>query len=208
MAKKLSFITVLSLLLLHISTVTSIAQTPVVGLHVGANMDQTIGKDLKGKFNGTFLVGLYGGLRFKKVGVNAELNFSQTTITTGDNFRNAFGNYIKSSASNVKEGTFKLNELSIPVLISYNVYSRLWIQLGPQYTAVVSIKDKNEFLNAPKEVFKTGYISGVAGLWVDLPFHLKVSGRYIFGISDRNNSTVDQTWRTGQVQLAVGYSFL
>lgn len=208
MIKKLTFIAAIMAASIFVTSQSAFAQTPMLGIHVGADMDQTIGKDLKGKFNGTFLVGIYGGLRFNKVGVNAELNFSQTSITTADNFRGAFPQYVKDNTGNVKNGTFKLNELSIPVLISYNVYSRLWIQLGPQYTAVVSIKDKDDFLKAPKDVFKTGYISGVAGLWVDLPFHLKVSGRYIFGISDRNNTDVDQSWRTAQIQLAVGYSFL
>ncbi len=206
--KKIALATLCTALGLTGLNTGAFAQTPVVGLHVGATMDQTIGTDLKGAFSGTFLAGAYGGLRFNKAGVHAEVNFSQSTITTGDNFKAAFGNYLSANAAGVKSGTFKLNELSIPVLVSYKLYKGLWIQAGPQYTAVVSIQDKDEFLKATKDVFKTGYISGVAGLWLDLPFHLKVSGRYIFGITDRNNTTIKQDWRTGQIQLAVGYSFL
>lgn len=206
--KKTVLITLFTALGLGASQTKLFAQKPMAGIHLGATMDQTIGTDLKGSFSGTFMAGAYGGLRFHKVGVHAELNFSQSTITTGDNFKAAFGNYLSANAVNVKNGTFKLNELSIPILVSFNIVKGLWVEAGPQYTAVVSIQDKNELLKATSDVFKSGYISGAAGLWLDLPFHLKVSGRYIFGITDRNKTTVQQDWRTGQIQLAVGYRFL
>lgn len=201
------FITMLSLIL-ALPVQKLYAQKADLGIHVGANMDYTVGDALNNGFNGTFLAGVFGGIRFKKAGVSAELNFSQNTITTGDNFSDAFGQYIKDGTQQGKKGTFKLNELQIPVLFNYNIYSRLWIQAGPQFSAVVSIKDKDDLLKSTKDVFKSGDVSGVVGLWLDLPFHLRASGRYVFGLSNRNNTDVDQNWRTGQIQIAVGYNFL
>jgi hypothetical protein len=185
------------------------AQSLILGIKAGANFDKTQGKNLDGKFSGNFLVGGYAGVRFTKIKVTADVLFSQSKITTGDNFGNAFGNYVNQNVSNIKDGKFKMSELSIPVLVGFNILPKLlWIQAGPQYTGVVSINDVNDFLKESKDVFKSGYLSGVVGAELELPFSLNAGLRYIFGISDRNNTNVNESWRTSHFQLHVGYSFL
>lgn len=185
------------------------AQSLMLGLKAGVNLDRTGGDHLDGKFSGSFLGGAFGGVKFTAVKVQAELLFSQGKVTTGDNFKDAFGNYLSSSASGIKEGTFKMNELSIPVLVGYQLLPKLlWIEAGPQFTGVVSIKDVDGLVRESKDVFKTGYISGVVGASLDLPFHLNAGARYIFGISNRNNTDVPSSWKTSHFQLHVGYSFL
>ena len=185
------------------------AQSLILGIKAGATFDKTQGKNLDSKFSGYFLGGAYAGVRFTAIKVQAELLFSQSKVTTGDNFKNAFGNYVSGAASGIKEGTFKMNELSIPVLVGFNILPKLlWLQAGPQYTGVVSINDVDGFVKETKDVFKSGYLSGVVGAELQLPFSLNAGLRYIFGISDRNNTNVNETWRSSHFQIHVGYSFL
>lgn len=187
----------------------ALAQSPMLGLRLGLNLDQTSGADIENKFNAFFLGGVYAGLKFEKISIHAEGYFTQTTVTSGENFGQAFGNYIRDGVVDAKDGDFKLSELSIPVLVGFKVAPRLWLQAGPQFTSVVNINDKDDILRETKDVFKTGYVSGVVGAWVDLPFHLNASARYIFGVSNRNNaSDVPATWRTSHIQLSVGLKLL
>lgn len=188
---------------------TSNGQNLLLGIKAGANFDKTQGKNLDGKFSGYFMGGAYLGVKFTKVKVQAEVLFSQSTITTGDNFANAFSNYVTDNGKAMKQGNFKMNELSIPLTIGFNIVPRLlWIHAGPQYTGVVSIDDVDGFVKETKNVFKNGYVSGVIGAELELPLHLNAGVRYIFGISDRNNTDVSETWRTSHFQVHAGFSFL
>lgn len=185
------------------------AQSLSLGIKAGVDFAQTPGKHLESGFKGHFLGGAFAGVGFAQFRLRAEALFSQSTITTGSNFQDAFGNYIKQSAQGIKEGTFKMNELSIPILLGFSIVPKLlWLQAGPQYTGVVSIKDVDGLLTETKNVFKSGYLSGVIGAELSLPFHLNLGARYVFGLSDRNNTNVSESWRTTHFQVHVGYSLL
>jgi hypothetical protein len=209
MKNKLAICAGIALAAITAQPIAAQAQKPMLGAKLGLNLDQTSGDALDSKFNAYFLGGVYAGLRFEKISLHAEGYFTQTTMTTGTNFGNAFSNYIKGSVADAQNGDFKLSELSIPVLVGFKVAPRLWLQAGPQFTAVVNINDKDDILKETESVFKSGYISGVVGAWVDLPFRLNASARYVFGLSNRNNaSEVPETWRTSHIQLAVGLRIL
>jgi hypothetical protein len=202
-------LTIVCALLCLLVSVQSDAQNLLLGVKLGANFDKTQGENIDGKFSGYFMGGAYAGVKLTKIKVQAELLFSQSKITTGDNFVNAFGTYVTDNGKALKEGTFKMNELSIPITVGFNVVPKLlWVHAGPQYTGVVSIDDVDGFVKETKNVFKSGYISGVVGAELELPFNLNAGLRYIFGISDRNNTNVSDSWRTSHFQLHVGYSFL
>lgn len=185
------------------------AQKLLLGIKAGVNLDRTAGDHLDGKFAGSFLGGAFVGVKFSKVKVQGELLFSQGKVSTGDNFGSAFKQYLKDGVSEAKEGTFKMNELSIPVMVGFNIVPKLlWIQAGPQYTGVVSVKDVDGLVKETKDVFKNGYLSGVVGAELELPFSLNAGVRYIFGISDRNNTNVSDSWRTSHFQIHVGFNIL
>ncbi|WP_118973239.1 outer membrane beta-barrel protein [Taibaiella koreensis] len=185
------------------------AQKLLLGLKAGVNLDRTGGDHLDGKFAGSFLGGAFVGVKMTKIKVQGELLFSQGKVTTGNNFGDAFKTYLKDGVSSAKEGTFKMNELSIPVTVGFNLLPKLlWIHAGPQYTAVASIKDVDGLVKATKDVFKSGYLSGVVGAELELPFSLNAGIRYIFGISDRNNTNVSDSWRTSHFQIHVGFNIL
>jgi len=194
---------------LLLTTQAASAQKLMLGIKAGANMDKTSGEHLDSKYSGYFLVGAYTGIKFSKLKVQGEVLFSQSQITTGNNFTDAFGNYITDNARAIGKGDFKMNELSIPITVGINVVPKLlWIHAGPQYTGVVSINDVDGFVKETKNVFKNGYLSGVVGAELELPFSLNAGLRYVFGISDRNNTDVSESWRTSYFQLHVGFSFL
>jgi len=185
------------------------AQDLRLGLKAGASFDKTQGRNLKNEFNGTILGGAFLGIDIKKVRVQGELLFSQSKITTGDNFKDAFGNYVDNSATSIRNGDFKMNELSVPVLVGFNILpKRLWLMAGPQYTGVVSIDDVHGLVRETKDVFKTGYLSGVVGAELELILGLNAGVRYVFGISDRNNTNVSESWRTSHIQVHLGFSFI
>ncbi len=202
-------LTGVALLCSLLSTTDTQAQKLLLGLKAGVNLDRTGGDHLDGKFAGSFLGGAFVGVKFSKIKVQGELLFSQGKVTTGDNFGSAFKGYLKNSVDSLKEGTFKMNELSIPIIVSLNVVPKLlWIHAGPQYTGVVSIKDVDGLVKGTKDVFKSGYLSGVVGAELELPFSLNAGVRYVFGISDRNNTNVSESWRTSHFQIHVGFNIL
>jgi hypothetical protein len=84
----------------------------------------------------------------------------------------------------------------------------VWLQLGPQYSGVVSTKDVDGLVKDSKQLFKSGQLSGIGGLELHLPFHLRVGARYVFGLTDINGTSISDTWKEKQVQVTVGYNFL
>lgn len=180
-----------------------------LGIMGGVNIERTSGDVLSENFEGTFLGGAYIGLGGQRLKIQADFLFSKNTITTGRDFKTAFNDYLTENGKKLKNGTFQMNELSIPIAIGINIIPKfLWFEIGPQYTAIVSIKDEDDFLKESKRVFKTGYVSGILGLYIELPLHLNLGVRYIAGITDRNNSTVNDTWKTDKLQLRLGLSIL
>ena len=86
----------------------------------------------------------------------------------------------------------------------------LWLQVGPQYSGVVSVKDVDGLVGDAKGLFRSGSVSGVAGLELKLPFHLNVGARYILGFSNLNasSSSISGTWQDRTLQVHLGYTFL
>jgi hypothetical protein len=185
------------------------AQGLLLGIKAGVNFDRTQGEHLDGNFNGYFLGGAYAGLSFSAFKIQIETLFSQSNIATGSTFHDAFKQYVNTNVTDLKEGSFKMNELSIPLTVGYRLLPKLlWLQAGVQYTGVVSINDVHDYLQESKRVFTSGYLSGVIGAELTLPLNLNAGARYVIGITDRNKTDVPEHWRTNHIQVHVGYSFI
>lgn len=185
------------------------AQGLRLGIKAGVNFDKTQGEHLDGDFSGYFLGGAYVGLQFTKFRIQAEALYSQNTMTTGSSFKDAFNNYISQKGEDLKSGSFEMNELSVPIVVGVNIVPKLlWVEVGPQYTAAISLKDKDGFLTDVENVVKKGYVSGLVGASLELPLNLNVTVRYVFGLTDRNNTDVSEQWRSSHIQATVGYSFV
>ena len=185
-----------------------------LGVKLGANFTSINNSYWENGYKANLLGGIFLGINPGKLGVQIEGIFSQSTYVAGDTFNTVYKEFYNVGKESVKNGSLRVNYLSIPVLLNIKLFSRAIIQLGPQFSGVVSVQDKDELFRDAKGLFKASW-DGVIGVDLKLPAHLDVGARYIIGFSDMNNtdinntsSKVDDAWKRRTLQLHVGYSIL
>lgn len=190
---------------LFMFTHTSNAQNLHVGIKAGATIYNNSGKEISGKFNAFPFGGAYLGFSGEKMSLIAEGIFTQTRMVAGDNFNQVFNGYIRNGKEQIQNAEFSFSELSVPVLVGFKAFPSTWIEIGPQFTKIVSMNDRDEVLKEVTNVHKDSYLSAVIGARIRLPFHLHITGRYVMGLSNRNNTDVSERWTTQHFQLGVGF---
>lgn len=181
----------------------AIAQPAIrLGVKGGANLTKIDGKQFKDGFNFNYYIGPYVELQLTSgFGIQPELLFTQSTSRTGDQFSDVY----QEIGSEFNNHEIKLNYLTIPVMANIHLSNALILQLGPQYGILM---DGNESLGEnTKRAFKDGDFSGAAGLWLNLPLGLSVSGRYVIGMSDIKDLPEGEKWRSTAIQLGIGFRF-
>lgn len=180
-----------------------------VGLKLGVNFAKLNGTDWDGGYKTNLLGGAYVNLHGNRLGIQVEGLFSQSTYTTGSDFGTIYNQYLSNAGDSLKQGTFRVSYFNIPILLQVKFMPRVWIQLGPQYSGVVSTQDKDKFVKDAGELFKSGTISGVGGLWLNLTSHLNVGARYVFSFTDENNTEAKMAdaWKSRNIQVHLGYTF-
>ncbi len=181
-----------------VSKVTKALPKVDLGIKVGGNFNQLAGTGFKKAYQPGIVGGVFVGVRKGKMGVRAEGLVSSAKYT-----------YTYTATT---DGTFKNIYLDIPLLFEYKIIPRLWAQVGPQFSNVISVSaDPNPPAGTdPKSYFKSSF-SGVLGLEAKLPAHLVVGARYILGITDVNDvsfGTAGGSWKTRTIQAYVGFRFL
>jgi opacity protein-like surface antigen len=180
-----------------VSKVTQALPKVDLGIKVGANFNQLSGNDFKQAYQPGIVAGAFVGLRKGKIGVRVEGLVSSSKYTY--------------SITSTQDGTFKNIYLDIPVLFEYKIVSRLWAQIGPQFTSVLKVTaDPNDPTVDPKSYFKSSF-AGVLGLEAKLPVHITVGARYILGMTDIHNESVTGSsgaWKARTIQAYVGFRFL
>ncbi len=155
-----------------------------LGVKAGVNF-ATLSDVEGGPSNKTgFQAGIFAALKLgDKIGVQGDVLYSQ-------------------QGAEFSATKFDITYVNIPIVLKYYVFGGLNIQAGPQFGIVVddNIKDIEATLEA-----ETTDISGVVGLGYDLPFGLRVDGRYNIGFTD---VIKDVKGKNAVITLAVGYSFL
>lgn len=203
--KKL-FFAVAVLMIAAVTTTTVKAQGKLLrfGVKGGANLGKLDGTGFQDGFKLGYHIGGFAQVNLVKgFGVQGEVIFSSTKTKTTDDFSEIYntGNLSDNGKS------INMSYLSIPLLANIDLGTpRLKLQVGPQFGALVSNK---KVFGAAKEAFKGGEISGVAGLWLQLPI-INVSARYIIGFNDvKDIGDVANTsnWKNQSIQLGVGVSF-
>ncbi|MFY0254394.1 porin family protein [Chitinophaga sp. 30R24] len=174
------------------------------GVKGGANLGKLDGTGFQDGFKLGYHLGAFAQVNLVKgFGVQGELIFSSSKTETADNFDKIYEGV--STSENRKK--ISLNYLSIPLLANIDLGTpRFKLQVGPQFGALVSDR---KVLGAANEAFKGGEISGVAGLWLQLPI-INISARYIIGFNDVkgiNSVTNTSNWKNQGIQLGVGVSF-
>ena len=181
-----------------------------VGIKLGVNIAQLDGKSWDAGYKTNALGGAFVRLHNARVGVQLEAFFSQTEYITGKSFSAIEQQYFNAGKDSLSKGSFKVSYLNIPLLFQFKLISRVWIQLGPQYSGVVNVKDNDELVKDAKGLFKTGAVSGVGGVWLDLPLHINMGARYVLGLTDSKGDNVKSTedaWKQKSIQFHVGLTF-
>lgn len=179
-----------------------------VGLKAGMNFTRMSGSTWTGGYRSGILAGAFGSVGIKKIGGQIEALVSTTTITgEGQNFQNQ--GLLIFPADSAEIGSFSATYLSVPILLNLRVFGNATLQLGPQYTALLSVRDKDQFLNiSPEDIFNPSDFAGVVGVQLNLPLNIHAGARYVFGFNDQNLSSVGESWKLSSIQVSLGFSFL
>jgi hypothetical protein len=165
------------------------------GVKGGASINKLTGKSFKDEFTygyhaGAFVTIGLGG----KLSIQPEVIFNQVTADTSSNFSSVYPSFNK--VKNVK-----LNYLTIPILLNYNISNLFALQAGPQF-GVLMDKTKNLVQNG-QEAFKNGDFSMIGGVQLKL-LKFRLYGRYVVGLSDISNIGNSDKWKSQSIQLGVG----
>jgi hypothetical protein len=168
-----------------------------VGFKAGANIVKVDGKSFKEEFRYGYNLGGFAEIGLTpKLSFQPEVMFNQYSTTLDSNYKSIYEHVISSNQSKVK-----LNYLSIPLLLDYKLLGPIHLQAGPQFSVLMS-QDKS-FLQNGAEAFKHGDFSMVAGAQVKLA-QLRVTGRYIIGLSNINDIDNQDKWKSQVIQLSLG----
>lgn len=177
-----------------------------VGPKIGMNFSKLDGESWENGYKTNLLGGAWLSIHGERFGIQIEGLFSQTTYTTGQDFDEIYKQYLEAGKDSLQNGMFRLNYFNIPVLAQVKLINRVWLQVGPQYSGLVSVKDVDNFVKDAESLFKNGTISLVTGLHIDLTRHVNVGGRYVMGLSNVNNTGLE-TWKQRDIQVHLGYRF-
>jgi hypothetical protein len=170
-----------------------------VGIKGGANINKITGKSFKDEFSYGYHLGGFAEIGIsKKFSIQPEVVFNQFKQDTSSEFKDIYD--LGANRSNIK-----LNYLSIPVLLNYNVSGILSLQAGPQF-GILMDQNKNLLENG-QEAFKKGDFSMLGG--VQLKFSsIRIYGRYALGLSNLNDIDNRDKWKSQNFQIGVGLAIL
>jgi len=168
-----------------------------LGVKAGANISKVDGKSFKQEFRYGYNLGGFAEIGLgPKFSFQPEVLFNQYSSTLDSNYKAIYENVITSNQSKVK-----LNYLSIPLLLDYKFLGPIHLQAGPQFGVLMS-QDKN-FLQNGSDAFRKGDFSLVAGAQIKLA-QLRITGRYIIGLSNINDIDNQDKWKNQVIQLSLG----
>jgi hypothetical protein len=177
-----------------------------LGLKLGVNLSRLEGQSWDAGYKTNALGGAYLAINGARFGIQVEGLFSQTTYVTGTTFNEIYHQYIQSGKDSLQNGRFRLSYFNIPVLAQVRILNRAWLQVGPQFSGNVSVKDLDNFVKDAESLFSNGTVSLVTGLQVDLTRHLNLGGRYVIGFKNIDESGIE-SWKQRDIQIHLGYRF-
>jgi hypothetical protein len=200
-SKVLTFIMVLlTLMLVMLMSLVSMAQKPAFGLKGGVNFTtlKLSDADATAESSSGFHAGFFVRERISKVGFQPE--FLISTMRTN----------VSSSALGDYEDRFTY--LSVPMMVKFYLIGGLNIHAGPQFSFLL---DGDRVYNGPfgsdkediKDYYKAADVSiSMGGGW-DLPFGLSLDLRYNIGVRDINEASGGEEARSRVFQASLGWNF-
>lgn len=204
------------LFVLSFGTAARAQELPIVnrikvdlGPKIGLNLSKLDGQNWDGGYKSNLFGGVFLNVHGNRFGVQIEGLFSQNTYVTGPNFDSIYHSYIAAGKDSLEKGSFRVNYFNIPVMAQVRILSRVWLQVGAQYSGVVSVTDKDEFLKDAEGLFKKGSVAAVGGLWIDVTKRINAGARYVMGLSNINDEygNVAESWKQRNVQFHLGLTF-
>jgi hypothetical protein len=164
------------------------------GIKVGQNFTK-IDNVVADRTKASFHIGATASIRLTNLlSLAPEVILSQTKLEADPTLMDLVGN------NNLQPETYHLNYLSFPVLLQVKPTSKLAIDLGPQYSVLMSqSKDGKELANM---AFKSGEFAFVGGARIQFS-GIAAYGRYVVGMQDINALQDQQHWKTRQWQLGI-----
>lgn len=193
---------VLSLLILTSFVSLSQAQGIRLGVKAGANLNKISGQSFNDGFDLSYHFGGFMEIDFnKKWGIQPELLWSQSSGKPS-----SFKTVYSTSVSPLLDGNqqIKLDYLSIPLLLRYNIGGILSLNAGPQFSILLN-NDKT-LLQSGQSAFKSGDFAMVAGAQLNFKF-LRIYGRYNIGLQNINDIDNKDKWTNQQIQAGIGFRF-
>lgn len=168
------------------------------GGKAGANLTKITGQAFKDGYDLGYHVGAFAEIDLtKNWGIQPEVLWNQTNTQRASGTNAVYNNFQQNTQD------IKLNYLTIPVLLRYNVNSLLTLNVGPQFGILLN-KDQTLWNNG-KQAFKSGDLSLTGGATINLKM-LRVYGRYNIGLNNLNDAGTPENWKSQQLQLGVGIS--
>lgn len=195
---------ILSALALMLFTTVSQAQGIRLGLKAGANLNKISGQSFNDGFDLSYHAGGFLEIDLnKKWGVQPELLWNQTS-SKPSSFNTVYASTTSINPTLDALTAIKLDYLSVPLLLRYNVGGMFTLLAGPQFS--ILIKKDNTLLQNGQSAFKNGDFAMVAGAQVNLKM-LRIYGRYNIGMQNINDIDQKDKWTTQQLQLGLGFRF-
>lgn len=165
-----------------------------VGIKAGTSINKITGKSFKDEFTYGYHLGGFATIPLgQKFSLQPEVLFNEFKTDTSSSFSSVY-------QFNKLNG-IKLNYLSIPILLNYNVARILALQVGPQFGILID-KNKNLLQNGG-DAFKSGDFSMIGGLQLKLSA-FRIYGRYVVGLYDISDIGNSDKWKTQSIQLGIG----
>jgi hypothetical protein len=180
------------------------AQSFKLGVKVGGNMNKIQGQSFSDGFKFAYHAGAFAEINFnKKWGIQPEVLWNQMGGVPSD-FQSVYGTATNVNISSLfnSDNVFKLNYLSIPILLRYTTVGGLFtFNVGPQFGIVLQ-QDKT-LIQSGQDAFTGGDLSMVTGVQLNL-LMLRIYGRYNIGLKNINNIDDRDKWTSQQLQVGLG----
>ena len=182
------------LVFISVLSTTAFSQGFKIGFKGGATVNKLTGQSFNEQFSFGYHIGGFAEIGItKKLGIQPEVLFTQSTVDTSSSFSAI---YQFNKVNNIK-----LQYLSIPLLLNYKPMKLVTLQLGPQFGILMN-KNKTLVQNG-KSAFKGGDFSMLGGVQLNL-LNFRFYGRYSVGLNNINDIDNKQKWKNQAIQLGIG----
>ena len=170
------------------------------GFKGGLNLNKIEGQSFKDEFNYNYALGGFVQINLtRKLGLQPEINFIQTTAETSDDITDIYEDLFVGGS----QKKAKLDYLKFAGLLNIDLgpSQRVKLQLGPQWGMLLN--EAIDSLKSPQEVFKKSEFSVLGGIMLQLPL-IHIGTRYEIGLTDINGIDNKDKWKSQAWQFFVG----